>query len=88
MMIIKKDGRLQEFDERKIYTSIANASRDIQGMSFNESDIRIIVQDVTKKLNKIRKDNSPSSTYEIRGVLTETLVTNGFGAILKSFTKY
>ena len=28
MKIIKKDGRIQDFDERKIQTSINNASKD------------------------------------------------------------
>lgn len=88
MMIIKKDGRLQEYDEKKIHTSIENASKDVQGMSFNESDIRIIVKDITKKLTQIRKDDSPSSTYEIRGVLVEVLIKDGFGEILKSFIQH
>lgn len=88
MKVIKKDGRLQDFDEKKIRTSIENASRDIQGVSFNESDINIIVEDIKKKLMQIRRDESPSSTYEIIGVLTEVLSEDGFGVILESFIKH
>lgn len=88
MKVIKKDGRLQDFDEKKIRTSIENASRDIQGVSFNESDINIIVEDIKKKLMQIRRDESPSSTYEIIGVLTEVLSVDGFGVILESFIKH
>jgi transcriptional regulator NrdR family protein len=88
MKVIKKDGRLQDFDEKKIRTSIENASRDIQGLSFNESDINIIVEDIKNKLMQIRRDGSPSSTYEIIGVLTEVLSEDGFGVILESFIKH
>lgn len=88
MKIIKKNGRIEDFDKNKLHTSIDNASRDIKEMSLNESDIRLLVEDVTKEILKIRKDGSPSSSYEIIGVLTEVLMKDGFGAILKSFIEH
>ena len=36
MKIIKKDGRLQEFDKKKIFTSLDNASKDVEGIALNE----------------------------------------------------
>lgn len=85
MKIIKKDGRIQEFDEKKIFTSIDNASRDLKEVTLNESDIRIIVDDIVSALNKTRKDGTPTSSYEIIGVVSDVLYKDGFGAILKAY---
>ena len=88
MKIIKKDGRLQDYDEKKIGTSIENASTDVLGISLNESDIRIVVKDVSNKLRRIREGDSLSSTYEIVGVLIEVLIESGFKAIVKPFIEH
>ncbi|MGL4106956.1 ATP cone domain-containing protein [Clostridium sp. LP20] len=88
MNIIKKDGRIQEFDKGKIFTSIDNASRDVDGIVLNESDIKILVEDIVKTIESLRKDGSPSSSYEIIGVTVEILKRDGFNAISKSFVEY
>lgn len=88
MKIIKKDGRIQEFDQNKIFTSIDNASRDLKEVTLNESDIRIIVDDIVNALNKTRKDGTPTSSYEIIGVVSDVLYKDGFGAILKAYIMY
>ena len=49
MNVIKKNGRIQNFDESKIKVSILNASSSGSSL-LNESDIKIIVEDVTKLL--------------------------------------
>ena len=38
MMIIKKDGRLQDFDENKIKTSIGNAAKSISQAQSTDFD--------------------------------------------------
>ena len=45
MMVIKKDGRLDEFNLQKIVTSILNATNSSKEM-LNESDIKIIAGDI------------------------------------------
>ena len=55
MEIIKKDGRLQEFDKKKIFTSLDNASKDVEGIALNESDIKILVEDICKKLERLEE---------------------------------
>ena len=85
MKIIKKDGRLQEFDKRKIFTSLYNASKDIDKVILNESDIKILVEDICNKLKRIRTDGSPSSSYEIRGVIIDILNKDGFTLLARAF---
>ncbi|MGG7178530.1 ATP cone domain-containing protein [Clostridium paraputrificum] len=88
MNIIKKDGRIQEFDKGKIFTSIDNASRDVDGIVLNESDIKILVEDIVKTIGDLREDGSPSSSYEIIGIMIEILKRDGFDSIAKSFVEY
>lgn len=88
MKIIKKDGRLQEFDKKKIFTSLDNASKDVEEIALNESDIKILVEDICKKLESIRKNDNPSSSYEIIGVIIDVLKKDGFAPIAKSFVEY
>lgn len=85
MKIIKKDGRIQEFDKSKIATSISNAA---SGYSLTESDLKMVVEDIIKLLNKIRKDETPTSSYEIIGVITEVLVQDGFKLVLKEYISH
>lgn len=82
MKIIKKDGRIQEFDKNKITTSISNAA---SGYSLTEADLKMVVEDIIKLLNKIRKDETPTSSYEIIGVITDVLVQDGFKLVLKEY---
>ena len=88
MKLIKKDGRIQEFEIDKIYTSIENASRAITDSSLNESDLKIIVNDIKGRINKVRKDETPTSSYEVIGVITNVLKENGFTEVLKAFIEH
>lgn len=88
MQIIKKDGRLQEFDEKKIFTSVDNASRDVSTIVLNESDIKVLVADIIKQINIIRKDGTPTSSYEVTGVMIQVLKRDGFNEVIKSFIEY
>lgn len=88
MKIIKKDGRLQEFDKNKIFISIGNASRDTEDAMLNESDLKILVEDIVNKIYEIRNDETPSSSYEIIGVMVEILLRDGFDNVVKSFIEH
>lgn len=88
VQIIKKDGRLQEFDEKKIFTSVDNASRDVSTIVLNESDIKVLVADIIKQINIIRKDGTPTSSYEVTGVMIQVLKRDGFNEVIKSFIEY
>lgn len=88
MKVIKKDGRIQEFNKDKIYTSIYNASRNSSSGILNESDAKIIVEDIDKKLKSIRKDEELTSIYEIIGVIVSILKEDGFTELLKAYLGY
>lgn len=85
MKVIKKDGRTVEFDKTKILTSIENASRDGGDISLNKSDIKIIMDDIINKLKILRNDGTPTSSYEIIGVISEVLIKDGFKNVLREF---
>ncbi|MBS5939624.1 ATP cone domain-containing protein [Clostridium sp.] len=87
MKIIKKDGRIEEFNIKKIKTSIENAARDSESM-LNESDLKIITSDIENALLKIRKDTLITSSYEVIGVIFEILKRNGFNSVLKSYVEF
>ncbi|WP_291651424.1 ATP cone domain-containing protein [Clostridium sp.] len=87
MNIIKKDGRLEEFNIRKVKTSIENAAGDSESM-LNESDLNILVDDVEKLLLKIRKDTLVTSSYEVIGAIFEILKRDGFNNILRAYVEF
>ncbi|WP_251862394.1 ATP cone domain-containing protein [Clostridium sp. Marseille-Q2269] len=88
MKIIKKYGRVEEFDEKKLRTSIANSARDAEGINLTESDLNTIVKDIKSTLKNIRKEEENTSSYEIIGIVNEVLVKNGFEAVLKEFIAF
>lgn len=88
MNIIKKDGRVQEFNEKKIYTSILNAATDIRKSELNESDLKVLVSSIIKKINEIRKDGTPTSSYEVKGVIVNVLLRDGFAEVFKSYIHF
>lgn len=88
MKIIKKDGRVQDFDVRKISTSINNAANDVSEMSLNESDIKLITDDCISRIKKMRKEDGVTSSYEIIGVIAEVLEEDGFNLVLKAYINH
>jgi len=88
MKVLKKDGKVQEFNEKKIYTSILNAATDIRKYELNESDLKVIVSDIIRKISFIRKDGTPSSSYEIKGVIISVLLSNGFTDVFESYIHF
>lgn len=88
MEIIKKDGRVQEFNRSKIYNSLRNASRDIDRTTLNESDLKVLVNDIVTKINEIRKDGTPTSSFEVIGVVCRVLKDDGFSNLLSAYIRY
>lgn len=88
MMIIKKDGKIVEFNEKKIYTSILNAATDIGKAELNESDLKVLVSEIIRRINIIRKDGTPTSSYEIKGIIVTVLLSDGFTEVFKSYVRF
>lgn len=87
MKIVKKDGRLEEFNSKKIKTSIENSAKEV-GVMLNESDLIILVQDIEKKILQIREKELITSSYEVVGIVFSILKRNGFKSILKSYVEF
>ncbi|MBE6053515.1 MAG: hypothetical protein E7212_06310 [Clostridium sartagoforme] len=87
MKIIKKDGRLEEFNISKIKTSIENAAKDT-GSFLNESDLKVIAEDIENTLLEVRKDSCNTSSYEVTGVIFSVLTRDGFNSVLKSYIEF
>lgn len=87
MKIIKKDGRIEEFNSKKIKTSIENSANEV-GVILNESDLMVLVQDIEKKLIETRKNELVTSSYEVIGVIFLILKRDGFKTVLESYMQF
>ena len=87
MKVIKKDGRLQDFDLEKIKISILSATNDSKEL-LNESDVKILVQDINSKMKEVRKDCEDTSSYEISGIVIAVLKRDGFSDIIEKYVGY
>lgn len=88
MKVIKKDGRVQDFNKDKLYTSLYNASVNSEKGELNESDIKIVVEDICKKLKELRSDDGDTSSYEIKGLISGMLMEDGFSEVVKNYLNY
>lgn len=87
MKIIKKDGRLEEFNYDKIKTSITNSAMDSEQL-VNESDLNIIVRDIVKNIEGLRGETSATSSYEVIGSIFTVLKRDGFENVIKAYLDY
>lgn len=84
--VIKKDGRIEDFNDSKVMRSITNSADRVK-IQFNKSDLDTICMDVEKKIKEIRKDGSPTSTYEVRSLVVELLIDIGFSKVANSYVE-
>ena len=87
MKVIKKDGRLQELDLEKIKISILSATNESKEL-LNESDVKILVEDINSKIKEVRKDGENTSSYEISGIAISILKRDGFSDIVEKYIGY
>ena len=78
MKVIKRDGRLQEFDLNKIKTSIYRASDDAS-QPLNESDIENLGKSIERGLQNYQKGSINSDIIQVF-VLRE-LKKQGFSVV-------
>ncbi|SFB44125.1 ATP cone domain-containing protein [Clostridium frigidicarnis] len=84
MMVIKKDGRREEFNINKTKVSIENASEEFRG-ELNSSDLEIISKDIEKSISQLGNKNT--SSYEIIGATISILNKNGFKNVALEYVK-
>ncbi len=81
---MKKSGKIVDFNPSKIITSIENAADDI-GINVTARDIELLTQDITNSLKLLLRDENYSSSYEVRSLVMDTLIKNGYKSIAKSY---
>lgn len=84
MKVIKKNGRLVDYDPNKIRTSLENCANDV-GYILNDSDLDNIVNFANETLKNIRSNNSDTSSFEIRGVVLDALLNEDFIPVISGY---
>lgn len=87
MNIIKRSGKIVDFEISKIRTSIETASSDVN-YPLTESDIKIIISDLLNSLNKLRGESDTTSVYEIRGLIYIILLNHNFTKVCQSYMNF
>ncbi|MFA6943102.1 MAG: ATP cone domain-containing protein, partial [Bacilli bacterium] len=84
--IIKRDGRKEVFDERKIFVAIDKAfsAADID----DDAKVESVVDDVLAKIDVIYKDNKLPKVEDIQDLIEDTLIEHGESAVAKRFILY
>jgi transcriptional regulator NrdR family protein len=84
MRIIKKNGRIEEFNLSKIKNSILNTSVEINE-PLTEADLKIIEKEVLNVLKVINREET--SSYEIFAIVLNALSKLGFKHVCKAYLK-
>ncbi|MBX9184412.1 MULTISPECIES: ATP cone domain-containing protein [Clostridium] len=84
MRVVKRNGKFEDFQIQKLERSIKNSASDIN-IVFNNSDIKLLCNEIMKELSVACKDNDLTSSYEIVGVTLSVLKNNNFGKVINSY---
>ena len=84
LKIIKKDGRIEKFDVEKLERSIKNSAKDIK-FNLNSSDVKLISNEVLKKINSLHKDEKITNSYEVIAITINVLKNNKFDIVIPSY---
>lgn len=85
LKIKKRDLRIEEFSIDKIQTSISHAARDIN-YQITHADTKAISKKVFNTLTELGREESHTSSYEVKCIVLETLTDFNFNKIAKAFT--
>ncbi|MBU3192372.1 ATP cone domain-containing protein [Clostridium algidicarnis] len=85
MKVIKKNGRIEDFDEKKLGTSILNAALDAK-TNLTQGDINNITKEIYTEIKKIR--NEKTSSYELFALTITILKNQGFKNLAKEYASY
>lgn len=86
LKVIKRDGRVIDFNEDNIKTSIANSASD-SGIQITKKELDLIAHAVEKTIIKMRGVDGVTSTFEIRNVIVRELNEFGYKAIAADFER-
>lgn len=86
ILVLKRSGTLEEFDDKQLYYSLIKAS-DSAGGYMNDSDIKQITSSVIEAIRKERPNNIIASN-ELRRMIELKLLEEGFTKIAEAYTYY
>lgn len=84
LKVIKRDGRVIDFNAENIITSIANSASD-SNIQITKKELDLIAHAVEKAIIKTRGIDGVTSTFEIRNVIVRELNEFGYKAIATDF---
>lgn len=84
LKVVKRDGRIIDFDLERVKVSVANSARD-SDIQISSKELDLIGKSVENTIRKVRGEGGITSTYEIRGVVVRVLKEMGFKNIAKDF---
>ncbi|AOR24547.1 ATP cone domain-containing protein [Clostridium taeniosporum] len=82
MNIIKKTGRIEEFQTSKIRQSLLSASQEATE-PLSDAELKLIEKEINNILSKLNK--TETSSYEVFAICLNVLKELGFKAICKSY---
>lgn len=85
MEVIKRDGRVQQFDMNKIMITIERAS-DEANTPMNDSDINIVTGAIKYMVKTENADRI--SVENIQNIVINSLNSNGFNSVAKYYSNY
>lgn len=85
MKVIKKDGRIQDFDINKILITLEKVSDEIEE-PFTESDIKNLSEDIMDSLKAISEDTIEVNS--IQDVVVKQLENLGFTKAAVHYSEY
>ncbi len=86
ILVLKRSGALEEFDDKQLYYSLIKASDSVSGY-INDSDIKQITNSVVELIKKERPNNIINSK-ELRRMIEIQLREEGFAKIAEAYTYY
>lgn len=84
MKIIKKNGRIEEFEVNKIKSTVSKASDDAR-QPLTQGDLTSLCRSIESKLKSMNRDLT--SSYEVFGLIIIILKQEGFNKIADGYCK-
>jgi transcriptional regulator NrdR family protein len=85
MKVIKKDGRMQDFDIEKIKLTLERVSDDVHE-PLTESDIKKLAKIINDVI--VNKNKEHVHSFEIRQIVIDQLRDAGFAHIAQAYDDY
>ncbi|ACD23348.1 MULTISPECIES: ATP cone domain-containing protein [Clostridium] len=82
MNIIKKSGRIEEFQISKVRQSILSASEEVTE-PLSDAELKLVEKEVNNILTKLNR--TETSSYEVFAICLNVLNELGFKAVCKSY---